>query len=362
MTTSTVQSVNLLPAFLQTPRNAKFLASTIDQLIQPAQLERLDGFIGSTSTPTYNSTNDVYIGENFDLRKNYQLTPALITNDILGNVQYAQGYDDLINEISIKGGLVNDIDRLFRTDYYSFNPHVDWDKLVNYQNYYWLTNGPQPIEVTTENFNVETNIVGKSTATVTVGTMTVALSNGMIITFGGIGTPEKYFGKEFFVEGVGSSIVLVDSSKLYVSANTATDYVNYSDEYIDLFDNQPFDDFGFDQGQRISVKAEYITINRAGRDLNPWSRYNRWVHHDVIRISAEANGVVPVYPADKRARRPIIEFVPDLKLFNFGSTAVDPVDLIDTVTTDAFLTIEGRTSTGYTSGVFIDEVELEEGH
>ena len=362
MTTSTVHSVNLLPSFLQTPKNSKFLASTIDQLIQPAQLERLDGFIGSTSTPTYNSTSDVYIGENFELRRNYQLNPALVTNDSLGNLQYAQSYDDLINEISINGGFVNNPDRLFRTDYYSFNPHVDWDKLVNYQNYYWLTNGPQTIEVTTENFNVDTNIIGKSTATVTVGTMTVALSNGMLITFGGVGTPDKYFGKEFFVEGVGNNIVLVDSIELYISANTATDYVNYADEYVDLFDHQPFDDYGFDQGQRISVDAEYITINRASRNLNPWSRYNRWVHHDVIRVSAEANNVVPVYPADKRARRPIIEFVADLKLFNFGSTAIETIDLVDTVTTDAFLTIEGSTSTGYTSGVFVDSVELEEGH
>jgi hypothetical protein len=99
MTTSTVHSVNLLPSFLQTPKNSKFLASTIDQLIQPAQLERLDGFIGSTSTPTYNSTSDVYIGENFELRRNYQLNPALVTNNSLGNLQYAQSYDDLINEI-----------------------------------------------------------------------------------------------------------------------------------------------------------------------------------------------------------------------------------------------------------------------
>ena len=102
MSTSTIQTVNFLPVTLQTDRNAKFLASTLDQMIQPAQLERIDGYIGSKLTPTYNSTSDVYISENTSLRRNYQLDPALVTNDALGNIQDVQGYDDLINELSIK--------------------------------------------------------------------------------------------------------------------------------------------------------------------------------------------------------------------------------------------------------------------
>ena len=75
MATSKINSVNLLPVVLQTDKNAKFLASTLDQLIQPAQLERLDGYIGSISTPTYNSTSDVYIsGGVYDLDPRFILT------------------------------------------------------------------------------------------------------------------------------------------------------------------------------------------------------------------------------------------------------------------------------------------------
>jgi hypothetical protein len=45
-----IKSVNLLPEFLRTNKNSKFLSSTIDQFIQKPQLERLDGYIGSTQT------------------------------------------------------------------------------------------------------------------------------------------------------------------------------------------------------------------------------------------------------------------------------------------------------------------------
>jgi hypothetical protein len=72
------KSVNLLPEYLRSDKNAKFLSSTIDQLIQTPQLERINGFIGSKITPNYNSSTDVYIKENFSLRKDYQLEPALV--------------------------------------------------------------------------------------------------------------------------------------------------------------------------------------------------------------------------------------------------------------------------------------------
>ena len=40
------RSIAHLPAFYRTDANERFLSSTIDQLIQPGQLQRLDGFIG----------------------------------------------------------------------------------------------------------------------------------------------------------------------------------------------------------------------------------------------------------------------------------------------------------------------------
>ncbi len=350
MANKKIESVKLLPEFLRTERNAKFLSSTIDQLIQRPDLERLNGFVGSTQTPTYNSTADVYL----NIGKPYQLDPALVTNDNLGNIQRVQGYDDLINEIAVKGGFTDNLDRLFRSDVYSFNAHVDWDKLVNFQYYHWMTNGPELLEVVNSGTFIVDSIVGQTNAVVEIRTpsgssTSTALSNGMMICFGGEDIPEEYYDREFFVEGVGTSITLVDRDKLLVSEE-------FVKSIPEPFDAYPFDNLPFDNNRELSIKAEYVTINRASKDLNPWSRYNRWVHQDVIRLSAELNGVEPIYPDYSRAQRPIIEFKPNIQLFNFGSVGLEPVDLYDTETED-LSTIIGTTGTAV-----VDGITLEEGH
>ena len=454
-----IKSINLLPEFLRTDKNSKFLSSTIDQLIQPANLERIDGFIGSKFTPTYVSTSDVYIAESLPLRRDYQLEPALVIKDNLDNIKQVIAIDDLANTITTDGGFDNDFDRLFRTEFYSFNPQIDVDKFVNYQKYYWLITGPDTIVVTgkqidststysvvdneiksawifspdglTEdptivlyrgnNYNfsvtseypfyiktapslglddvysinvlnngdkngvvsivvdentpavlyytsddvnfvqgkfvikesvedsfvdVEKEILGKKTYTSGTG---IVFSNGMKIRFEGGVYPETYKNKEFFVEGVGNSIRLIDVSLLIGFNQLAA-------QFDDDFDASNFDQYPFDNFQQLPLTPEYITINRASNDLNPWSRYNRWVHEDIIKLSAELNGITPVIPADKRAKRPIIEFVSDLQLYNFGSIGTKNVDLIDNDTLDAFSFVEGS------AGYYIDGVLLEQGH
>lgn len=346
MANKPIKSINLLPEFLRTDRNAKFLSSTIDQFMQPPQLDRIDGYVGSTQTPTFNSTSDVYLTNNSP----YRLDPALIIYDNLGNIKDSQGYDDLINEISIKGGIVNNLDRLFRSDVYSYNAHIDWDKLVNYQYYYWMLDGPEIIRITTDNLDIDSNIIGMSTATVYLEDISVELSNGMLVEFVGAGLDDTYYDRTFYVDGVGTSITLIPSDRLVVSET-------FISETPDGFDQTPFDSIPFDNDRDLPNTAEYVTINRGSKDLNPWSRYNRWVHQDVIKISAEVNGLIPNYPATARAQRPIIEFKPDIQLFNFGTIGIEAIDIFDTVTLDAFSTVDGTTTP-----VLIDGVLLEHGH
>ena len=460
MAKQVIKSINLLPEIFRTGKNSKFLASTIDQLIQQPDLERIDGYIGSKLTPTYISTTDNYIPEALSLRRNYQLEPALVVKDNSANVTDVIGIDDLANEIATKGGNNNNFDRLFRSEVYSYDPHIDWDKLVNYQEYYWLVTGPETIVITGEQrnttstytvvdngqgssfifspdgltedpvielyrgntyhfevnsefkffvktsptlgdvdqynygitnngtstgvltivvgentpntlyytndsqqfmqgqfaikalnqdtvVNVDTEILGKKNYTSKMG---IELTNGMKIRFGGTVFPESYREKEYFVEGVGKAIELIDYSLL-------TSSQSIKNVYNDNFDTTLFDDYPFDNYKSLPLIPEYITINRASQDLNPWSKYNRWVHSSVIKASAEANGQIPVYPANRRAQRPIIEFAANLKLFNFGSTGIiEPVDFVDTVTTDAFSKVEGS------AGYYVDGVLLEQGH
>jgi len=329
------KSVNLLPEYLRTDKNSKFLSSTIDQLIQTPQVERLEGFVGSKITPNYNPATDFYLDEKSTLRNNYSLEPALVFRDANSNVTDVVSYDDLINEIGVQGGKTTNLGATFNSKFYSYDPLIDWDKLINFTNYYWLPTGPNLVVLdVSETVN---DIEGSTTYTMLNG---YELSNGMKVEVEGV---------VYFVEGVGSSIKLIEFTLLNSYDRTAV-------VYNETFDETQFDEYPFDGDKKLPLTPDYITINRASTDLNPWTRYNRWFHKDVIKATSEINNIPVIYPLDTRAQRPIIEFKPDLKLYNFGQTGIRNIDLIDTSTTDAFGTVDG------TYGYYIDETLLQQGH
>jgi hypothetical protein len=141
------KSVNLLPAFFRTDKNNKFLSSTIDQLIKVPVLERIDGFVGSKLSPNYDPLTDNYISESLPLREKYQLEPAVVLKNVDQSIKAAYGFDDLVNQISYYGGNVDNLDRLFRPKLNSYDPRINWDKFINYRNYYCLPNGQDAISV-----------------------------------------------------------------------------------------------------------------------------------------------------------------------------------------------------------------------
>ena len=142
------KSLTFLPTIFQTDANEKFLAATVDQLIAEPKLTKMYGYVGRTFAPTY-KTGDSYIQEPSVQRQNYQLEPSVVVNDISGNTTFYASYPDLLNQISYYGGFVNDQSRLFDSQYYSFDPLIDFDKFVNFGQYYWLPNGPDAVSVFT---------------------------------------------------------------------------------------------------------------------------------------------------------------------------------------------------------------------
>lgn len=103
------------------------------------------------------------------------------------------------------------------------------------------------------------------------------------------------------------------------------------------------------------LDPDYLTINRSSRDLNAWSRRNRWFHRDVVYLTSLYNATNFILDSRAKATRPIIEFDPDLQLYNFGKVAKRPVDIFDTQTTAPFLTVEG------VAGVYLDQTFVSEG-
>jgi hypothetical protein len=227
---------------------------------------------------------------------------------------------------------------------------VDWtapERLFYTSNDNQLSTGNIIVKQPRENsiINVDEEIVGKQSYTTTSG---LKLINGLKVRFEGTVFPESYRDTEFIVEGVGKSIKLVNFKDLDTPDNIA-EFVN------SRFDGTNFDTFPFDDFKNIPLVPEYVTINKSSHDRNPWSRYNRWFHKDVIVATANNNGTLIDFPEQYRALRPIVEFVPNIELFNFGRTSIQNIDLIDNVCKNAFAQVEGQV------GYYIDGVLLEEG-
>ncbi len=108
------------------------------------------------------------------------------------------------------------------------------------------------------------------------------------------------------------------------------------------YDVTAYDSDPYDAGLNAPEIPDYLTINRASRDRNAWSRSNRWFNVDVIRYAAQINNILPVIDNAARGRRPIIEFRADMKLWQSGSLAKNPVDVIDFQETDALSNINGQ--------------------
>jgi hypothetical protein len=192
--------------------------------------------------------------------------------------------------------------------------------------------------------DIEKDIVGKTNYTSGNG---IEFTNGLVVEFTGLVTPAVYATDSWLVEGVGDKITLTKFNSLVIPVLT-TEVPEV------LFDNDGFDTQPFDDAAAYPGVKDYITISKDSQDKNPWSRYNRWFHRSVLEYSYSLRG--QDFSADEtaRAKRPIIEFRPNIKLFNHGAVAKEVVDYIDNFTDDIFSKVEG--STGYNvDGEFLFE-------
>ena len=158
-----IRSVDFLPEIFQTDANKQFLAATLDQLIQEPNFRKTQGFIGRTVGPGIDP-NDKYVIEPTKTRTDYQLEPGVVSlvpdTDTIKNVITYPGLNDAV---TFQGGDGNRPDRLYSSEYYAWDPFVDFDPFINFSQYYWIPAGPDAVDVastgipTTDNFVVTTS-------------------------------------------------------------------------------------------------------------------------------------------------------------------------------------------------------------
>jgi len=184
-----IRTVDLLPEIFRTETNKKFLAATLEQVVQPAKLRRVQGYIGKRYGIGVDQ-GDNYVIEPDKERTDYQLEPSVIykatdsskTKDLLT-------YPGLIDALSVNEALTSRHDRLFSSDYYSWDPFVDYDKFVNFGQYYWLSGGPDAVNVqatevaTTNDYTVSRKANGYQFTDIAGDNPTLTLARGGNYTF-----------------------------------------------------------------------------------------------------------------------------------------------------------------------------------
>ena len=141
------RTVDLLPEIFRTSTNRQFLSATLDQLTQEPNLKRTQGFVGRRVGPGVNPA-DNYVTEITPTRADYQLEPGVVffrpdTNRALDAITYP----GMIDALDLLGADTQRQDRLWQSEFYSWDPFCDLDKFTNYSQYFWLPQGPDSVDV-----------------------------------------------------------------------------------------------------------------------------------------------------------------------------------------------------------------------
>ena len=222
-----------LPPIIQTTAIKNFFDSTVEQLFSKANVEQVQGYIGSPSSDDVNASGK-FIPEQTITRRYYGLTPAVNTlNTSTGKSENLVFYDEFIDTLKTYGVETKDHNKIFAENYATFLPPVNIDKFVNYQEYYWYPAGPSKIVITGTQSNyidVHRDVTGKEQFTPSGGK---AFRNGMIVEFSGdFVTPTECLNKEYIVAGVGEGIKLIEKDRNLNATYTSAGYTSNSIDLI----------------------------------------------------------------------------------------------------------------------------------
>jgi hypothetical protein len=336
MTTQATRTLQFLPEVFRTETNSQFLGSSLDLLTSQPEFNRVDGFIGNKYGYAVEA-NDTYVVEPTKQRSDYQLSPSLtFLKPDTSTARDFIDYPGLLAAIEKAKGVTADPNKALSNEFYSWDSFTDLNKIVNYSQYYWLPLGPDAIAITTpltSDVVDMSDIIGSLQYTSPNG---VVFVNGLKVVFTCTTLPSSYQNIEYYVEGVGTSIVLIPVSELLVTESTGGGIYN-------PWGVEPWDSTGWSISLFIPTTPDYLLISRNSRDRNAWSRGNRWFSQAVIDTTIQFNGQVTVNENNiqTRAARPILEFYGNLSLWNSGNISAGFASFIDTKTADPLSTIVG---------------------
>jgi hypothetical protein len=374
--------IQQLPEVHNTETLKKFFGATVDQIFQPGSSEQLSGYIGSK--PAYfDSEKDFYLTEPTAIRAAYQFDPAMVSQAENGDVTNILTYDDFMAYLRAENAITVDHDRMFGDTSYGWVPPVDLDKLGNYRQYYWFGDQPNllpPVVLSVSNTTytadgqthifempsaidgvsadretpavfvdglpVEMQVVGQSVALVETPGAGASIcvfryADLTAVLDGQVNIDPRLFNPALPMDRLTSNMRLrLEDGIAFFQGFGRMPYETVFikiprlcqerfqvpwDEYT-----RPSDFFVEGVGSRIVVApyparmtykehdATYTVINRRDIARSPWVVNNFWVHESAFRWAEKS------FPS-RRAKRPIVEFLPNLELMNYGLRPLETI-------------------------------------
>ena len=342
-----------LPEINRTESLKRFFGSTVNQLLSSGSTQSIDAYWGRLTGRNYNPENELFMPESDAVRLNYQFQPGTVSR-FGGQIEQTISYINWLNRLESLGSNLNNHDRLFSEPGYVLDLPVNFDMIINYQNYYWLEGLPPLIIIepgdpgTTIDIDVITKVSQYTTPELT-NYKKVEFVTGLRVKFIGeyvYSTSGDYFADyTYYVENVGGEggiklIPIEDDLGNNLFPSTVPYEVELSEGWdTELWDTTAWDGKGtfseYDINttnirQDLELNKTYIVMERWAQDKNPWARTNKWFSIHALRISTAYNDLeLEAYTNIRtRAARPIIEFRANMELFNFCKTYIEQVDYV----------------------------------
>ena len=329
-----VSNYKLLPNVLATEPNKKMLDATLDVMTSKGQLLPFKETYGLRSAS--NRPEEFFKVESNEVRRESQANNMLVINDANDNYLGKSSYIDIENYLTIKGSPLKDgvvLDKDINVLELPINPI----RLTDYNLFYWIANDmpacrihADPAAGNTNKYSIATDIISRPFAEIKddLTGQTLELQNGMTVYFTGnvdaeYKTIDENYPKLYYVYGVGDGIALLPATA--VDKRIPDSWLKKRPwDKTNEFDDPPaikWDSEVWDGSMIVTSEPEYITQEKTIQS-NHWQVIDHWYHINTIKAVAKFLGVSleEFVTVQNKAKRPIITFIREVKIFNWPST------------------------------------------
>jgi hypothetical protein len=343
LTPTKISNVNLLPSGLATEPNKKMLDSTLDVMTSKGQMLPFKETFGIRTAS--NKVEEFFKVELDEVRRESQGNNMLVLRDSSDNYLGKASYYDIENYFGIKGNQLKDgvvLDKNINL----LDLPVDPIKLTDYGLHYWLVDDLPlcRIHLNSTKFSIVDDLLGRPFASITddITGNELELQNGMTVFFTGVIDNDYKTNTDvdnnltedpviFYVYGVGKSIGLFAKTDIEARIPSSGlekrpwDKNEKGREYEEgLWDGNSI---LWDSSQIKITSAEYVVQEKYSSNTNQWQAVDRWYHISTIRSVAkflEIN-VEDITSSANKAKRPIISFSKDVKLYNWPTGKITEI-------------------------------------